>query len=136
MRSHDLCTSVALSTWNYFDSGVPAIGVSMSRRRLLPVLPRLALLLVLAGCGGGGDSGDPPPSDIGTLAYVTTECRDTADGFSESQALHILHGDRDVTVMETPGVGPAHRGGRVCRGLPLHASVTVQFHEKHFKESR
>jgi len=75
-------------------------------------------LLVLAACGGGGDSGVTPPNDIGTLAYVVTECRDTADGFSERQALHILHSDRDVTVMETPGVGPYFPGfGGQCRLL-------------------
>ena len=43
------------------------------------------------------------PTDIGTLAYVVTECQQTGDVFSEHQTLHILHGERDVTVMETPG---------------------------------
>ena len=81
-------------------------------------------LLALAACGGGGDSSATPSSDIGTLAYVTTECRDAPEGFSERQALHILHGDHDVTVMETPEVGPltALPGiltGGLCRSLTL-----------------
>ena len=76
-----------------------------------------AVLLALTACGGGGGNGVPPPNDIGTLAYVVTECRDTADGFLESQALHISHGDRDVTVMETPGVGPISGLGGLCRAL-------------------
>ena len=95
------------------------IAVSMSRRSLLPALSRFALLLALSGCGGGDDSGNPPPSDIGTLAYVTTACRDSADNsFVEHQSLHILHGDRDVTVVETPEVGPIALGG-LCQSLTL-----------------
>ena len=91
-------------------------GVSMSRRNSLSALPLLALQLAVAGCGGGGGGGNPPPSDIGTLAYVATECRDTPEGFFERQALHILHGERDVTVMETPSVGPVTTGlGGYCR---------------------
>ena len=105
VRPHDLCKAVALPSGRHF-GGVSADGAGLSRRRFLPVSSSLALVLALAGCGGGGDGGDPPPSDIGTLAYVVTECRDTPEGFFERQALHILHGERDVTVMETPGVGP------------------------------
>ena len=96
-----------------------ANSLSMSRRRFLRMLPPLALLLALSGCGGGSDSGTTSSSDIGTLAYVTTECRDTAEGFLEHQTLHILHGDRDVTVMETPGVGPVTGVGMRCRAFSL-----------------
>ena len=38
----------------------------------------LSSLLALAACGG---SGDPPPSTLGTLADVETQCRDTKEGF-------------------------------------------------------
>jgi len=63
-------------------------------------------MLTLAACGGGGDGGDPPSaSEIGTLAYVETECRGTREGFFERQALRIRRGDREpVTVFETPEV--------------------------------
>ena len=88
----------------------------MSAERRLVRTSTLLTLLALSACGGGGGSGDSSPSDIGTLAYVVTECRDTAEGFSERQALHILHGDRDVTVMETPDVGPVTGVGGLCRG--------------------
>jgi hypothetical protein len=72
----------------------------------------LVLVLTLAACGGGGDGGDPPPGEIGTLAYVETECRDTKEGFVERQALRIRQGEREaVTVFETPGVGPLFPGG-------------------------
>ena len=81
-----------------------------------------AVLLALSACGGGGDSSGTPPSDIGTLAYVVTQCSETGRKalFSEHQALHILHGARDVTVMETPGVGPVSTGVvGLCKGLTL-----------------
>jgi hypothetical protein len=77
-------------------------------------------VLALAACGGGGDGGATASSDIGTLAYVVTECQDTGTLFSEHQALHILHGDQDVTVMETPGVGPFFPGvGGLCKSMTL-----------------
>jgi hypothetical protein len=91
------------------------------RRGVLPVWPHLALLLALAACGSGGsgDGSGPSPDGMGTLAYVLTACRDTAEGFFEYQTLHILHGDQDVTVMETPEVGPVTAVGGLCRQLTL-----------------
>jgi len=78
----------------------------------------LLLLLTLAACGGGGD-GTPPP-ELGTLAYVETECRGTAEGFVEHQALRIRQGEREpVTVFETPEV-LLPGGGYVC---PLVVSL-------------
>jgi hypothetical protein len=68
------------------------------------------LVLALAACGGGGDSGDTPPG-IGSLAYVETQCRGTKQGFTEHQALRIRQGDHEpVTVFETPQVSVPGRG--------------------------
>ena len=73
----------------------------------------LFLMLIFSACGGGGDGGGTPPGELGTLAYVETECRDTKEGFVEHQALRIRQGDREpVTVFETPEVswpGPDSR---------------------------
>jgi dipeptidyl aminopeptidase/acylaminoacyl peptidase len=78
----------------------------------------LILMLTLAACGGGGDDGDPPPPELGTLAYVETECRDTKEGFVERQALRIRQGEREpVTVFETPGVGPITGVAGGCRAV-------------------
>jgi hypothetical protein len=64
------------------------------------------LMLTLAACGDGGDGDDTLSPELGTVAYVETECRDTKEGFFERQALRIRHGDREpMTVFETPGVG-------------------------------
>jgi hypothetical protein len=88
-------------------------------RRFLPVLPGLTLLLALAACGGGGDSGVTTSSTIGTLAYVLTECRDTPDGFFEHQELRIRQGDHaPITVAQPPEVGPVAIGG-LCRSLAI-----------------
>jgi len=76
----------------------------------------LLLMLALAACGDGG-AGTPPP-ELGTLAYVETQCRDTKElDFVERQALRIRQGEREpVTVFETPGVGPFFPGmGGLCK---------------------
>jgi len=75
-------------------------------------------LFILAACGGG-DGGDTPPGEIGTLAYVETECRGTSEGFVERQALRIRRGDREpVTVFETPEVS-LPGAGYLCSTLML-----------------
>jgi len=75
----------------------------------------LGLILTLTACGGGGDGGDTPASELGTLAYVETECRSTSEGYFSRQALRIRQGDREpVTVFETPGVGPLPKIGYQC----------------------
>ena len=72
------------------------------------------LFLILTACGGGGDD-TPPPTELGTLAYVETECRDTHGVFVERQALRVRQGDREpVTVFETPEVGPVPNLGGLC----------------------
>jgi len=69
----------------------------------------LFLMLVLAACGGG--SGGAPPPELGTLAYVETECRGTSEGFVEHQALRVRQGEREpVTVFEPPEVSVPGRG--------------------------
>jgi hypothetical protein len=82
--------------------------------RLAPAADRVAVLcsavlLALSACGGGGGGGTPPPIGpaqvSGTLAYVETQCRGTAEGFFEHQSLRIRQGEREpVTVFETPEV--------------------------------
>jgi hypothetical protein len=70
--------------------------------------------LFAAGCGGDG-SDAPVTAELGTLAYVVTECRDTPEGFVEHQSLRIRQGDgSQVTVMETAPVGPLAVAG-LCR---------------------
>jgi hypothetical protein len=89
---------------------VPSRRGPRAEGSLSPVCATLALVLVLAACGGG----DTPPSELGTLAYVETECR-TKEGFFERQALRIRQGEREpVTVFETPDVGPLPGIGLLC----------------------
>ena len=77
----------------------------------------VAVLLALTACGGGS-SGNTPPTAIGTLAYVLTECRDTPEGFFEHQQLRIRQGDHEpITVMQPPGVGPVGGVSGLCRAL-------------------
>jgi len=74
--------------------------------------PFFLFLITLAACGGGG--GAPPP-ELGTLAYVETECRATSEGYFSRQALRVRQGEREpVTVFETPGVGPLTGFGPLC----------------------
>jgi hypothetical protein len=71
----------------------------MATRRAGP----LVFVLTLAACGGGGapNPGGAPGALSGTLAYVTTECREDARGIGGSQALHIRRGESEpVTVVE------------------------------------
>jgi hypothetical protein len=94
----------------------------MMRSPARPLLRATSILtlVTLAACGGSGDGGDPQPGALGTLAYVETECRDSKEGFFETQALRIRPGEREpVTVFETPGVGPT--GTFVlCRAVTQH----------------
>jgi hypothetical protein len=72
------------------------------------------VLVVLAACGSDGTDGRET-TQLGTLAYVETECHDTAEGFIERQVLRIRQGEREpVTVFETPGVGPIAGIGGLC----------------------
>jgi hypothetical protein len=86
-------------------------------RRWLVLL--CVLLLTCAACGGDGSSGAPSET-VGTLAYVVTECRETAAGFVERQEVRIRRGDHDaVTVYHTPGIGPLTGVGGLCRALTV-----------------
>jgi hypothetical protein len=79
------------------------------RSRPSAALPRLALLLGLAACGGGGGPSTPPTATLsGTLAYVVSECRvDKTSGYLLHQVVQIRRGDRDpITVMGVPDIGP------------------------------
>jgi len=62
-------------------------------------------LLAVAGCGddGGGSSA----SNVGTLAYVVTSCREVAGVATLHQELRILRGETEtVTVMSVGPLGP------------------------------
>ncbi len=84
-----------------------------SYSRFFAGVPRLALLLALAACGG--ESGAPPGGSAtltGTLAYVVTECRETNVGFFFNQKLLIRQGERDpITAVEIPDIGPLPLAG-------------------------
>jgi hypothetical protein len=68
----------------------------------------LALMLILAACGGEGGPSSPPTAALsGTLAYVLSECRDTKQGYFFRQSLQIRQGDREpITLMQVPEIGP------------------------------
>ena len=74
----------------------------------------LTALLAVSACGGGEGTPNPPtgPAPVsGTLAYVETECRDTASVFVEHQRLRVRQGEREpVTVFETPEVSVPGKG--------------------------
>ena len=112
IREKDFTTGSTESTEGRILDPVDRGQNSVSSVPLWFIIRGLGLMLSLAACGGGGDGGDPASaSDIGTLAYVETECRGTAEGFVERQALRIRQGDREpVTVFETPAVSLPGQG--------------------------
>jgi hypothetical protein len=83
-------------------------------RNSVPATFSALLCLLLTACGGGGGEGtsSSPTAEVsGTLAYVETECRGTAQGFFEHQSLRIRQGEREpVTVFETPEVSVPAKG--------------------------
>jgi hypothetical protein len=91
--------------------------------RQLRLSARLVLLLVVAGCGGGGSDVPPTPSGPatlhGTVAYVVTECVDSADGATAQQTLRVIRGEQPSTpVMEVPTLGTGTPKG-ICTLLGL-----------------
>ena len=75
--------------------------------KLAPICGRFTLtglLLAAAACGDGGDGSSS--SDVGTLAYVVSSCREVAGEATLQQELRIYHGDGGtVTAMS---VGPVN----------------------------
>src|SRR5438309_2146633 len=102
-------------------------------RRLRPGA-RFVLLLVIAGCGGGGEMAattSGPATLRGTVAYVVTECVDTAAGDGARQRLRGVRGEQPWTpVMEVPTLGAGTPKG-ICTlpgptrlGPSVGASIT------------
>jgi len=88
--------------------------------KLAPICGRFTLtglLLALAACGDGGSGSSA--SNVGTLAYVVTSCREVAGVATVQQELRIFHGTGEtVTAMSVGPLGPfasyglcATRGG-------------------------
>ena len=66
----------------------------------------LVALLAFAACGDDGGRGSPA-SDVGTLAYVVTSCREVAGEATVQQELRIYRGDAGtVTAMSVGPLGP------------------------------
>jgi len=60
-------------------------------------------LLIVAACGDGGGGS----SDVGTLAYVVTSCREVAGAATVWQELRLLRGETEtLTVMSVGPLGP------------------------------
>ncbi|MCK6556411.1 hypothetical protein L6Q96_17810 [Candidatus Binatia bacterium] len=88
---------------------LPPIRLTPFARRVLTLSAALAVVLpVIAGCGD--DDGAPPPApDIGTLAWVITDCEETGFGLSPigTQRLVVRRGNGPaVTVVRYPILGP------------------------------
>src|SRR5262245_19201150 len=89
------------------------MGADHGRSRLRSSALALSSLLMLGACGGGGADRAPSggPAAIRTLAYVSTECREDAEGFTVRQELRIVRGDGEVLRIGAPiSSGPRRRG--------------------------
>ena len=77
--------------------------------KLAPICGRftlVGLLLALAACGDDGGGGSSA-SDVGTLAYVVTSCREVTGQATLQQELRIYHGKGEtVTAMSVGPLGP------------------------------
>jgi len=89
----------------------------------------MLLGLVLAACGGGGNGGLPPrgPAVLnGTLAYVTSGCREMAADLSGYQTLRVRRGEREPVVLRE--IGPQLRasdGTCTAYGVGQNGSFSV-----------
>ena len=61
------------------------------------------LLCLVAACGGGPPPVDGPAVLNGTLAYVTSDCRETAADLSGHQTLRVRRGEREPVVLREIG---------------------------------
>ena len=86
--------------------------------KLAPICGRftlIGLLLAVAACGDGGDGSSA--SNVGTLAYVVTSCRETAGQATLQQELRIYHGTGETVTAKSVGpLGPFTSYG-LCGGL-------------------
>jgi len=97
--------------------------------KLAPICGRftlVGLLLALAACGDDGGGGSSA-SDVGTLAYVVTSCREVAGQATLQQELRIYHGTGEtVTAMSVGPLGPFTTNflcaswGRIRQSLALN----------------
>lgn len=88
-------------------SGVRRIATGVAH-----TLGAVTCALAVVACGGEGSA---PSSELGTLAYVQTVCRDDATGFTVTQELRVQRGDAaPLTVVRLGPFGPIVSGVAPC----------------------
>jgi len=92
----------------------PQRGLEVTLTRICGRLALVGLLCAVAACGG--DGGGSSASDVGTLAYVVTSCREVAGQATLQQELRIYHGAGEtVTAMSVGPLGPFTSYGLCAR---------------------
>ena len=89
-------------------------GLEVKLTRIGGRLALVGLLCFLAACGDGG--GEASSSNVGTLAYVVSSCREVAGEATLQQELRIFHGKGEtVTALSVGPLGPFTSYGLCAR---------------------